>query len=109
MHKNSSANSTPAATPGQKVPSRKEKWPRRQHIKPQTSSAASAERTPICITGLMLGAATLTATCCKPQQMHNNIITLTAKPSNDLRALLMLAALSEQRRLAVLHPCRDLG
>ncbi|MCY1233425.1 hypothetical protein D9M72_459660 [compost metagenome] len=101
MQKNSAPNSSPASRPAFSVPSRRHSGVPRQAAKPNTSNAATAERTPACSTAPISGAVTLITTCCRPQAAHSTTIRPTAKPSSGCRArLCVLMASVRQGRLA---------
>ncbi|MNN24285.1 hypothetical protein D3C81_1377150 [compost metagenome] len=85
MQKNSAPNSSPASSPALSVPSRRQIGVPRQAAKPNTSSAATAERTPACSTAPISGAVTLITTCCRPQPAHSTTISPTAMPSSGRR------------------------
>ena len=82
MQRNSTPNSTPAASPGMSVPSRaNNRMPRSLH-QPATSSVAPSERMAPWISGGMSWMASFTATWLKPQDRHNSTTTAAASASS---------------------------
>src|SRR5579859_5802879 len=85
MNRNSPANSTPAINPALSGPSLPNKGMLRIRDQIISSTAASMERSPPCITGETSGAASLVATLVKPQMKQHNTMVARATESRGFR------------------------
>ena len=86
MNTNSNANSSPAAIPAGSVPSRPKSAVPCQRAHANTSSVATTERMPPCISSDTSGAVSLIGTCWKPQAMDSTAIMPNAVPSSAFRS-----------------------
>ena len=100
MKMNSPPKSSPAMTPGQKVPSRPNSAMRRACAQTSTRPVAIVERIAACITKETSGAVSLIATCWKPHRPVSSTISETAVASSGRRVSIMSAGPAPRGRHA---------
>ena len=88
MNTNSPAKSSPAITPGQSVPSRSQSAMRLDAAQPTTSTVATIERMPACMTNEMSFAVSLMTTCWTPQSAVSSTMRANAVESRGLRSVI---------------------
>ena len=86
MNTNSNANSSPAAIPAGSVPSRPNSAAPCQRAQRNTSSVATTERMPPCMSSETSGAVSLIGTCWMPQTIESTSIVPNAVPSSAFRS-----------------------
>src|SRR5258708_7382494 len=85
MNRNSPANKAPAISPALSKPSLSNSGMLRRRAQPMSSTVASIERRPPCITGEISAAASLVATLVKPQMKQHNTMVAKATESSGTR------------------------
>src|SRR5258708_1722110 len=85
MNRNSPANKAPAISPALSKPSLSNSGMLRRRAQRMSSTVASIERRPPCITGEISAAASLVATLVKPQMKQHNTMVAKATESSGTR------------------------